>query len=67
MLYMHSRLIFFLLDESGLFFSNTFKKNRCWFVIRVLGHQFTLNSPLEYAVTKLLTVHYNSILKPRIF
>lgn len=41
---------FLFLDQSGFFSSDTFKKYRCRFVIRVLRYKFSLYRPLEYAV-----------------
>lgn len=41
---------FLFLDKSCFFGSDTFKKYRCRFVIRVLRYKFSLYRPLEYAV-----------------
>lgn len=43
-------LDFLFLDQSSFFGSDTFKKYRCRFVIRILRYKFALYRPLKYAV-----------------
>ena len=49
------------LYESRLFCPDLFKQDRCRLVVRVLGNKFTLYSPLQYAVFKLLSCHSDAI------